>query len=163
MHQRERAELARQAYLRAVAVARASSTPRSWGRLLAAARNLRASIPGDVKRGAAVRAHRAPGKEPPAWRSPCDAARRDASPPATTQAPRPDGPSGTAVGAVALNADPPIPRRARWPGLEEDLQRARTLRQQSRRLVMESRRLCAEVAALLGRSPVHDLDATPGE
>jgi hypothetical protein len=44
MHPKARVELARQAYARAVELARSKSTPRSWGRLLTAGRNLRDAL-----------------------------------------------------------------------------------------------------------------------
>jgi hypothetical protein len=51
-----RLSLAEQAYLAALRAARAQSTPRTWARLLRAARNLRdASAPGDASPSQGVR------------------------------------------------------------------------------------------------------------
>lgn len=122
MHPEERLGLAQQAYLRAVALARADSTPWSWGRLLTAAKNL-----GTAKQD------RARGRSGP------------------KPASRADKGKVPAPGAERRVASPPTLETARRAELAREWDRARLLRAQSRLLGAQTRALCASIAKLMAR------------
>ena len=108
-----RLELARQAYVRAIVAARVEPTRNRWGRLLAAARNLRSALT-EVRGGAFTSCARTGALEP----------------------------------AGRLVAFPPPAGPERWPELTQEIRRARATMERSRRLVAESRAICAALAAL---------------
>lgn len=132
----ERAILARLTYQRALAAARVAPTPRRWRKLVAAARNLRAS---DRERELAWLARLPAGARERAVAR-VDAARR---------------------GPVLLAL--PVARRGRaWPELVAEWERARSLVEWSERLVAQARGLCAELGERAGGGVGQPAAAPPG-
>ncbi len=122
MHPHERLEVARDAYRRAIALARQRPTPSSWRRALTASWNL-----ADAKR---------------------DRDRlRDPLRGGTTSR-RPAGSPPRTPGRPAAAARPSA--RERWPELAAQCDRARALMERSRALVEQARALSDEIARIAG-------------
>ena len=154
--------LARQAYLRAIALARAESTPWSWGRLLTAARNLGAAKR-DRERAQATPEARPPGSassmRASGTASAAPSRRRAASPPLPTPAGRqPEEGTPIVDRMPALAMPTSTVGLTRWLEMSREWERARLLREQSRLLVAQARALCSSVAEVSARWPQASLD-----
>lgn len=153
MRSGERQELARAAYWRAIALARAECTPASWRRVLAAARNLaEASRAADGPRAGAERhdASRREAARTPGGRPAATERSRVAMLGAAAEGPELRGPDpwGLDRGAPHPTSTPPCWRLARWPALAAEWERSRALMAESRRIVEESHALVAQVRRL---------------
>ncbi|HET6437511.1 MAG TPA: hypothetical protein VFG59_05580 [Anaeromyxobacter sp.] len=129
MRLEERVRIAQFAYARAVAVARAESTRHSWGRLLAAAKNLReARRDRERERGGRPGGLAGGGAPGPAGAA--------------------SDPRRSAVLALPLAHEAPSPAPELSSSLAKELDRSRALRTMSFALIAEARTLCAELGRL---------------
>ena len=146
----ERLGLARLAYVRAIELARARSTPTSWGRILTAAKNL------DAARRDRERERSRSLPRNPAGSTPEPVCRR--------AAPIREGPARTppVQGSPSVKEGPgdratlrrvQAPPANRWPELTRELDRSRALRREARRLMSEARALRTEIAGLVASWP----------
>ncbi len=153
MRSDERLGFARQAYQRAVAQARTRSTPRSWVRLLTAAKNL-----GAAKRDRERERAHWRGDNPPAAATPSAHAAASPRPPVPITPPPREG-SQRPDAAVVVTRMPALPAAELRSSLERRLElareweRSRLLQAQSRRLIAQAQELRAIIGELAARWP----------
>ncbi len=138
MHPRDRVEIARAAYPRAVALVRARSTAASWRRALTASRNLAEALH-DRDRAGGERARTV------------KAAGRTAAPERATPRHRPDERARERRPAPAPRAPA---ARGVWAEVVAEWERAKALMTESCRLIQQAKALRAEVASFLASRPL---------
>ena len=151
----ERLGLAREAYARAIALARAVSTPTSWGRVLTAARNLDAARRDQDRERSRNGSRSLPGPVPGV--KPVGPELRDGLLQSEPSPPLAHPPGRARTGEPVIARHTPVLRPAFGPALRADLskvwERSRALKEESRRLVEQARSLRAEIEELVASCP----------